>query len=179
MEGMRSGKNLQRAMMLLDEWETELAGVTQELELASIPRTNQLGHAQNLIALLDNADEEGRDSLRGQIKQQVKLLVTKIEVVVEGKPRTKNKKVYCTIHFKNGVKRRIWFQTGKDAVPDGLWSPDGRFPMEDMEAFGDQLLPLIDPADLTPEAIERMERRQEELRAATDAGHIQVIDKEA
>jgi len=31
-------------------------------ESASIPRTSQLGHAQNLIALLDNADEESGDA---------------------------------------------------------------------------------------------------------------------
>jgi hypothetical protein len=43
------------------------------------------------------------------------------------------------------------------------WSPDGRFPMDDMEALAEKCLPLIDPADLTPETIERHERRQEEI----------------
>jgi hypothetical protein len=160
MEGMRSGKNLQRAMTLLDEWETELAGVTQELELASIPKTNQLGHTQNLIALLDNADEAGRESLRRQIKQQLKLLVSKIVVHVEGKPRTKNKKVDCTIYFKNGVERRIWFQTGKQAVSDGLWTADGTFPMEDMDAFTVMMLEKMDPAEMPPGAAEFLERRR-------------------
>ena len=122
------GKNLKRAAVLLDEWETELEQVTHELELASIPKTNQLGHAQDLIVLLDSADEPGRELLRRQIKQQLKLLVKKIEVRVEGKVRTKNKRVFCTIYFKNGVIRRIWFQTGKNAVTDGLWSPDASFP---------------------------------------------------
>jgi hypothetical protein len=32
MEGMRSGKNLQRAMPLPDEWETELTQVSHGLE---------------------------------------------------------------------------------------------------------------------------------------------------
>lgn len=162
---MRSGKNLKRAATLLDEWETELEQVSQELELASIPRTNQLDHAQNLIALLDNADEPSRDALRRQIKQQLKLLVKKVEIRVEGKARTKNKRVYCTIHFKNGVERRIWFQTGKDAVEDGLWSSDGRFPMADMQALADRILPTIDPAELTPEALERAEGEQNRLKA--------------
>jgi DNA invertase Pin-like site-specific DNA recombinase len=132
---MRAGKNLKRAAVLLDEWETELEQVTQELEQAVVPRRNQLGHAQNLLALLDNAEETSREPLRLQIKQQLKLLVKQIMVEVEGKVRTKNKKVHCTIEFKNGVKRRIWFQTGKDEVTNGLWSPDGRVPIDDMLQF--------------------------------------------
>jgi DNA invertase Pin-like site-specific DNA recombinase len=160
LEGMRSFKNLQRAMPLLDEWETELAQVSHELELASIPRTNQLGHTQNLITLLDNADEAGRESLRRQIKQQLKLLVNKIEVRVEGKPRTKSKRVYCTIFFKNGVERCIWFQTGKEAVSDGLWTNDGTFSMEDMDAFMVKALESLDPAELPEGAAEFLEKRR-------------------
>lgn len=159
MAGMRSGKNLQRAMTLLDEWDTELAQVLQELELASIPRTNQLGQMQNLLSVLENTNEEGRDSLRRQIKQQLKLLVNKIEIRVNGKPRTKSKRVFCTIYFKNGVERRIWFQTGKNAVPDGLWSPNGKFPVADLEASLEHAQPFVEPADITPEAMERTLRR--------------------
>jgi DNA invertase Pin-like site-specific DNA recombinase len=160
MEGMRSGKNLQRAMTLLDEWETELAQVSHELEIASIPRTNQLGHTQNLIALLDNADEAGREALRRQIKQQLKLLVNKIEILVEGKPRTKSKRVYCTIFFKNGVERRVWFLTGREAVSDGLWTSNGTFSMEDMDAFTVKALESLDPADLPEGAAEFLEQRR-------------------
>lgn len=69
--------------------ETQLDAVSRELEIASIKKSNQLGHAQDLIALRDKADEEKRDSLRRQIKQQVKLPVKEIKVRVEGKPRTK------------------------------------------------------------------------------------------
>jgi hypothetical protein len=160
MEGMRGGKNLKRAMPLLDEWETELEKVTQELEIASIPRANQLGHTQNLIALLDNADQVDRESLRRQIKQQLRLLVQKIEIRVEGKPRTKNKRIYCTIHFKNGVNRYVWFQTGKNAVSDGLWSSDGTFSAEDMDGFTMMMLDGMDPADLPPGAAEFLEKRR-------------------
>jgi DNA invertase Pin-like site-specific DNA recombinase len=178
MEGMRSGKNLQRAMTLLDEWETELAGVTQELELASIPKTNQLGHTQNLIALLDKADEAGRESLRRQIKQQLKLLVSKIVVHVEGKPRTKNKKVDCTIYFKNGVERRIWFQTGKQAVSDGLWSADGTFPMEDMDALAVMALESLDPAELPEGAAEFLEKRRRGEGVPHGKVHVKVTPLE-
>jgi hypothetical protein len=100
------------------------------------------------VALLDNADEAGQEALRRQIKQQLKLLVSKIMVHVEGKPPTKNKKVDCSIHLKNGVERRIWFQTGKKAVADGLWTADGAFPMEDMDAFTVMALESLDPAEL-------------------------------
>ena len=173
MEGMRSGKNLQRAMTLLDEWETELAGVTQELEFASIPRTNQLGHAQNLITLLDNADEPSRDAPRRQIKQQLKLLVNKIEIRVEGKARTKNKRVYCTIYFKNGVERHIWFQTGKEPVSDALWTNDGTFSMEDMDAFTVMALESLDPAELPPDAAEFLEK-QHRGEDPSPAGRVHV-----
>ncbi len=160
MSEMRSGKNLKRAATLLDEWETELEQVSHELEIASIPRTNQLGRTQNLITLLDNADEESRNALRRQIKQQLKLLVARIEIRVEGKPRTKSKRVYCTVYFKDGQERRIWFQTGKDAVPDGLWTNDGGFSVADMDALYAMTLENVDPADWPPEAKEFFERRQ-------------------
>jgi hypothetical protein len=127
---------------------------------ASISKTNQLGHTQNLVALLDNADEAGREALRRQIKQQLKLLVSKIMVHVEGKPWTKNKKVDCTIHFKNGVERRVWFQTGKKAVADGMWSADGKFPMEDVDAFTVMALESLDPAELPEGAAEFLEKRR-------------------
>src|SRR5262249_28779222 len=150
----------QRAMTLLDEWETELAQVSHELELASIPRTNQLGQTQNLITLLDNADEAERDSLRRQIKQQLKLLVERIVIQVQGKPRTKSKKVDCTIYFKNCVERRIWFQTGKNAVSDGLWTNDGTFSMADMDALTVMALESLDPSELPEGAAEWLEKKR-------------------
>jgi hypothetical protein len=84
--------------------------ITQALGRGGVPWRSDHGFPKNLIALLDNADEAGREALRRQIKQQMKLFVNKIAVRVEGKPRTKSKRVYCTIYFKNGVERRIWFQ---------------------------------------------------------------------
>lgn len=152
MEEMRGGRNLKRATVLLDEWETELETVSRELEIASIPKTNQLGHAQDLITLLEKADEEKRDSLRRQIKQQVRLLVKQIKVQVEGKARTKNKRVFCTITFKSGVERKVWFQTGKDAVEDGLFMTDGRISFGDLEAFMQRMPPDTAPADPSPES---------------------------
>jgi hypothetical protein len=43
--------------------------------------------------------------------------------------------------------------------------------MDDMEALAEKCLPLIDPADLTPETIERHERRQEEI--------VKLLDQKA
>ena len=121
---MRSGKNLKRATTLLDEWETELSHVTREVETASILRTNQVSRIQCLITLLYSTDEGQRQSLRRQIKQQLKVLVDKIEIQVEGKVRTRDKQFYCTIHFKSGEKRYVSFKTEKNTVIDGRWVPD-------------------------------------------------------
>ncbi len=92
----------------------------------------------------------------------MKLLVSKIVVQVKGKPRTKNKTIDCTIYFKNGVERRMWFRTGKDAVSDGLWSPDGTFTVEDMDAALAMALEIMDPAELPEGAVEWLEKRRGE-----------------
>jgi DNA repair ATPase RecN len=53
-------------------------------------------------------------------------------------------------------------------------SADFRQSNNELTPISESLRPLIDPADLTPEAIEEFERKQRELQAAIDAGHIKI-----
>ena len=126
---IRTTPDLESVLDVVAELEAELRQVTQELELASVPRSNQLRAAQDLIAILENARD--KEAVRRQIKQQIQLLVEKIVVRVEGKLRARDKRVYCMIRFKNGRERGVWFQTGSEPT-DGLWSPTGRVDFDDM-----------------------------------------------
>lgn len=72
---------------MLAELEGENRQVTQELEVASVPRTDRRADTRQLIALLDDAED--KEALRRQIKQQIRHLVEGIIVQIEGRPRTK------------------------------------------------------------------------------------------
>ena len=58
------------------------------------------------------------------------------------------------------VERRIWFQTGKNAVSDGLWTNDGTISMADKDALTLMALESLDPADLPEGAAEWLEKRR-------------------
>jgi DNA invertase Pin-like site-specific DNA recombinase len=128
----KGGKSVARLVVLLEEKESELAAVNEALELALIPKANQFGHTQTLIAILETCSPEERESIRRQIKQQIRFLVKSIEVRTEGVPRNPNKRHYLTITFSDGKQRRIWFDTGrKGVINQGLWSLDGKLSPED------------------------------------------------
>ena len=131
---IKSTPDLDSVLDVLTELQAEYKQVLQELEVAAVPRTDRLADTRQLLALLDGADKETLETLRRQIKQQIRHLVDKIEVRVEGRPRTKNKRVYCMIRFRTGDTRGVWFQVGS-APADGLWSPNAQFSLDDFDAF--------------------------------------------
>jgi hypothetical protein len=65
---IKTSPNLETVLDILNELETEHRDVCQKLEVAAVPKVNQLQHAQQLTALLEMASEEDKRSLRRQIR---------------------------------------------------------------------------------------------------------------
>jgi DNA invertase Pin-like site-specific DNA recombinase len=109
---------------LLIDAETALEDAEQRLQVAEIPKANQVAHTKHIIKLLETADKDELESLRMQLKQQIAFLVDRIEIDGKGKPHSFSKFYWLTIHMRNGTTRRFWFSTDRVSTPgvkSGPW----------------------------------------------------------
>lgn len=99
--------------------------MNDQLQQAAIPKANQLAVTRNLIKILNKAEGEELLDLRRQVRQQLRLLIEKIVVAIKGIPRNPNKEYKVEIFFRNGITRKIFFDTPRRLLCRPRWSSLG------------------------------------------------------
>jgi hypothetical protein len=103
----------------------EYKQVSEQIELARVPKQKQMAQARSLIKQMAEADDPM--PLRRQIRQQLGMVVKKIVVEgVKGKPRRSEKRYDFTVHFTDGDRVRLFYETdGKGEIVDqGFFAED-------------------------------------------------------
>jgi DNA invertase Pin-like site-specific DNA recombinase len=125
-----------RLFAILAELEGEEKALGAELETARIPKHNHLTAARQLIHSLKREED---DATRHAIKQAVRMAVRRIVVErIEGRMGSPKKRYWLAIEFRDGQRRRIWFDTDRQGLDGwgGMYTDaQGRIPASEMNTF--------------------------------------------
>jgi DNA invertase Pin-like site-specific DNA recombinase len=90
------------------------------------PLQNHFLHSQRLIERLADADAAEQETLRRELRQAIRQVVTRIDVAVNGQHKGP-KEIRCEVTFRDGKQREIYYRTKAGRIVEcGLMVPRGR-----------------------------------------------------
>lgn len=107
------------------------AALVREIEGATVPLQSHYLHAQRLAEHLEKVGDAERETVRREFRQQIRLVVGRIDVKVTG-AKYRGKRVDVVVVFKDGTRRSFFYESRAGRVVKGHLSVAEGQPIEDV-----------------------------------------------
>jgi DNA invertase Pin-like site-specific DNA recombinase len=124
---IRTDRNLDSLLDTLSSLKAEHRQVCQDFEAAIQPAQATVLHTAGLIRKLATVTGEERQTVRLELRQQIRAIVQRIDVTTDAKKHSKHRRYFLTVTLRDGHARRIYFDTARGGLAAvGVWGESGQ-----------------------------------------------------